>query len=51
MNPLAALAAAPPERLAALGVTKAEPASVMPQHPAEPVAWDNRPSWDNWSRR
>lgn len=50
MSPLRTLEAASRERLAAFGVV--EPKTIERSAlPAPTTSWDNRPSWDNWSRR
>lgn len=49
MSPLRSLEAVPQERLAAFGVVKSERAAQVT--PLVTATWDNRPSWDNWSRR
>ena len=50
MNPLSTLASAPAATLTRLATTSTTTGAPTPQHVA-PAGWDNRPSWDNWSRR
>jgi hypothetical protein len=50
MNPLSMLANAPAATLTRLATTPTTPGAATPQQIA-PAGWDNRPSWDNWSRR
>ncbi|WP_154402748.1 hypothetical protein [Nocardioides speluncae] len=51
MSPLRTLEAAPQQRLAAFGVVEPAPTERSAQPVAPAMTWDNRPSWDNWSRR
>ncbi|HLL66705.1 MAG TPA: hypothetical protein VK453_13350 [Micromonosporaceae bacterium] len=50
MNPLSVFVNAPAARLARL-TTGSTPIRVGEPQRSTPVGWDNRPSWDNWSRR
>lgn len=44
---LFALLTAPTARLAGLGVSR----NAANRRGCRPLGWDNRPTWDNWSRR
>lgn len=50
MSYLRTLETVPQERLAMFGVVEPEPTESVAL-PAPTTTWDNRPSWDNWSRR
>ncbi len=51
MNSLAILERTPMDRLAQLGVITKDESEATGEQPVTPTAWDNRGTWDNWSRR